>query len=232
MAVRIRMKPMGRKHRAYYRIVAIDGRQPNDGRVIEELGTYDPQVAGQRQERHPAGRPDQVLAVGRGQVVPQGERAAEQVPGPVRGQAAAAAGRGREEGLSRPRERAMRFDVLTLFPEMFSGYPVREHPQAGHDSAAWSRSTPGTSATGRPASTRGGRPAVRRRARHGDDAGPGLRLCRGRPGDGRAAGRAGHAHPGRRAADAAGGRGAGDASRGCSCCAAGTRGLTSGFGWG
>jgi small subunit ribosomal protein S16 len=39
------MKPMGRKHRAYYRIVAIDGRQPNDGRVIEELGTYDPQIA-------------------------------------------------------------------------------------------------------------------------------------------------------------------------------------------
>lgn len=45
MAVRIRMKPMGRKHRAFYRIVAIDGRQPNDGRVIEELGTYDPHVA-------------------------------------------------------------------------------------------------------------------------------------------------------------------------------------------
>ena len=44
MAVRIRMKPMGRKHRHYYRIVAIDGRQPNDGRVIEELGTYDPHV--------------------------------------------------------------------------------------------------------------------------------------------------------------------------------------------
>jgi small subunit ribosomal protein S16 len=38
------MKPMGRKHRAYYRIVAIDGRQPNDGRVIEELGSYDPHV--------------------------------------------------------------------------------------------------------------------------------------------------------------------------------------------
>ena len=44
MAVRIRMKPMGRTHRHYYRIVAIDGRQPNDGRVIEELGTYDPHV--------------------------------------------------------------------------------------------------------------------------------------------------------------------------------------------
>ena len=36
---------MGRKHRHYYRIVAIDGRQPNDGRVIEELGTYDPHNA-------------------------------------------------------------------------------------------------------------------------------------------------------------------------------------------
>ena len=44
MAVRIRMKKLGRKHRHYFRIVAIDARQPRDGRVIEELGTYDPQV--------------------------------------------------------------------------------------------------------------------------------------------------------------------------------------------
>ncbi len=44
MAVRIRMKRMGRKHRPYFRIVAIDSRQPRDGRVIEELGTYDPMV--------------------------------------------------------------------------------------------------------------------------------------------------------------------------------------------
>ena len=44
MAVRIRMKKMGRKHRPYFRIVAIDRRQPRDGRVIEELGTYDPLV--------------------------------------------------------------------------------------------------------------------------------------------------------------------------------------------
>jgi small subunit ribosomal protein S16 len=35
---------MGRKHRPFFRIVAIDGRQPRDGRVIEELGTYDPMV--------------------------------------------------------------------------------------------------------------------------------------------------------------------------------------------
>ena len=44
MAVRIRMKMMGGKHRQYFRIVAIDHRQPRDGRVIEELGSYDPQV--------------------------------------------------------------------------------------------------------------------------------------------------------------------------------------------
>ena len=44
MAVRIRMKQMGRTHRHYYRIVAIDARQPRDGKVIEELGVYDPHV--------------------------------------------------------------------------------------------------------------------------------------------------------------------------------------------
>ena len=38
------MKQMGRTHRHYYRIVAIDHRQPRDGKVIEELGTYDPHV--------------------------------------------------------------------------------------------------------------------------------------------------------------------------------------------
>ncbi len=44
VAVRIRMKSMGRKHRPYFRIVAIDCRQPRDGRVLEELGTYDPMM--------------------------------------------------------------------------------------------------------------------------------------------------------------------------------------------
>jgi small subunit ribosomal protein S16 len=38
------MKLLGRKHRPYYRIVAIDSRQPRDGRIIEELGAYDPMV--------------------------------------------------------------------------------------------------------------------------------------------------------------------------------------------
>lgn len=45
MAVVIRMKQMGRTHRPFYRICAADRRTPRDGRVIEELGTYDPSVA-------------------------------------------------------------------------------------------------------------------------------------------------------------------------------------------
>ena len=44
MAVRIRMKRLGCKHRPYYRIVAIDHHQPRDGRIIEELGSYDPMI--------------------------------------------------------------------------------------------------------------------------------------------------------------------------------------------
>ncbi len=42
MAVRIRMKKMGRTHHPFYRVCAMDKRSPRDGRVIEELGTYDP----------------------------------------------------------------------------------------------------------------------------------------------------------------------------------------------
>jgi small subunit ribosomal protein S16 len=38
------MKMLGRKHRPYFRIVAIDSRQPRDGRIIEELGSYDPMI--------------------------------------------------------------------------------------------------------------------------------------------------------------------------------------------
>lgn len=44
MSVRIRMKMLGRKHRAFFRICALDQRRPRNGRVLEELGTYDPQV--------------------------------------------------------------------------------------------------------------------------------------------------------------------------------------------
>jgi small subunit ribosomal protein S16 len=36
------MKSLGRRHRPFFRICAIDSRRPRDGRAIEELGYYDP----------------------------------------------------------------------------------------------------------------------------------------------------------------------------------------------
>ena len=42
----LRLKRMGRAHRPFYRLGAMDKRNPRDGRVIEELGWYDPVGAG------------------------------------------------------------------------------------------------------------------------------------------------------------------------------------------
>ena len=42
MAVCIRLKRLGRRNRIYWRICATDKRTARDGRVIEELGAYDP----------------------------------------------------------------------------------------------------------------------------------------------------------------------------------------------
>lgn len=42
MAVMLRMKRFGRTHRPVYRLTATDSRTPRDGRVLEELGQYDP----------------------------------------------------------------------------------------------------------------------------------------------------------------------------------------------
>jgi small subunit ribosomal protein S16 len=44
VSVKIRMKKMGRKNRPFFRICATDSRAPRDGRVIEEVGSYDPFV--------------------------------------------------------------------------------------------------------------------------------------------------------------------------------------------
>ena len=44
MSVRIRLKKLGRKHRPFFRLCAMDIRSPRDGRVLEELGIYDPLV--------------------------------------------------------------------------------------------------------------------------------------------------------------------------------------------
>ena len=184
MSVRIRMKKMGRKHRPFFRICAMDIREPRDGRVLEELGTYDPMVPetdaramlnGERinywlsvgaQPSDKVQRVDQEVRRRRDapggssrRPGPAGRRAAagpsrradaacrRSRPKPARGRAEprprAAASRRRSSRRSaaqkRPRCRssprrtrpppnsradrsAMRFDVLTLFPEIFQGY--------------------------------------------------------------------------------------------------------------
>lgn len=42
MAVKIRLRRMGSKKNPFYRIVVADSRSPRDGRIIEELGYYNP----------------------------------------------------------------------------------------------------------------------------------------------------------------------------------------------
>src|ERR1700691_5044266 len=42
MSVKLRLKRMGRSNRSFFRLNAIDSHAPRDGRVIEELGYYDP----------------------------------------------------------------------------------------------------------------------------------------------------------------------------------------------
>ena len=50
MAVKIRLKRLGRRHRPFYRIGAFDTRTARDGRCLEELGTYDPQNKNEDQQ--------------------------------------------------------------------------------------------------------------------------------------------------------------------------------------
>ena len=44
MAVKIRFRRMGQKKAPFYRIIVADSRSPRDGRFIEEIGTYNPNV--------------------------------------------------------------------------------------------------------------------------------------------------------------------------------------------
>lgn len=44
MAVRIRMKKIGRHHRPFYRICVMDSRVHREGKAIEEVGWYDTSV--------------------------------------------------------------------------------------------------------------------------------------------------------------------------------------------
>ena len=42
MAVKIRLKRMGKIRAPFYRVVVVDSRKKRDGKVIEEIGKYDP----------------------------------------------------------------------------------------------------------------------------------------------------------------------------------------------
>ena len=42
MAVKIRLRRMGKKKTPFYRIVVADSRSPRDGKCIDEIGTFDP----------------------------------------------------------------------------------------------------------------------------------------------------------------------------------------------
>ena len=44
MAVKMILKRMGQKKAPFYRIVVADSRSPRDGKFIEEIGTYDPNL--------------------------------------------------------------------------------------------------------------------------------------------------------------------------------------------
>lgn len=51
MAMKIRLARAGSKKRPFYRIVATDSRMPRDGRFIEKLGTYNPLLPKDSEER-------------------------------------------------------------------------------------------------------------------------------------------------------------------------------------
>ena len=42
--VKIRLKRVGAKKAPFYHIVVADSRSPRDGKIIEQLGTYNPMV--------------------------------------------------------------------------------------------------------------------------------------------------------------------------------------------
>ena len=178
MTVRIRMKKLGRKHRPFYRICAMEQRTQRDGRILEELGTYDPMVPetdarakldGERIKywlsvgAQPSDKvkvlikkygsegthlEQQRLAIARLAEMPPtagpgrcrrpgGPPAAEQPPrrnaeAADNGDTATAAATARPRKRPHDRARTMRFDVLTLFPEIFPGYLGQSLSEAGH----------------------------------------------------------------------------------------------------
>ena len=42
MAVKIRLRRLGAKRAPFYRVVVADSRSPRDGKIVEQIGTYNP----------------------------------------------------------------------------------------------------------------------------------------------------------------------------------------------
>jgi small subunit ribosomal protein S16 len=125
MAMKIRLARGGSKKRPFYRIVAADSRMPRDGRFIEKLGTYNPLLPKDSEERvkmdldrvqalarpgRAAHRPRQPLPGSRGRSgeeraqQPAEGRAGQEGPGTRRGEGRQ--GRRRRRSRSRPRREA------------------------------------------------------------------------------------------------------------------------------
>ena len=51
MSIKIRLARGGSKKRPFYRIVAADSRMPRDGRFVEKLGTYNPLLPKDSEDR-------------------------------------------------------------------------------------------------------------------------------------------------------------------------------------
>jgi small subunit ribosomal protein S16 len=51
MALKIRLSRAGAKKRPYYHIVVADSRSPRDGRFLEKIGSYNPMLPAEHEER-------------------------------------------------------------------------------------------------------------------------------------------------------------------------------------
>jgi small subunit ribosomal protein S16 len=88
MSVVIRLARAGAKKAAFFRVVVADSRKKRDGRLIEQIGTYDP-----RQEEGVSLKPERVQ-----HWLAQGARPSLAVRSLLRRAGIAPAGRGRPEG--------------------------------------------------------------------------------------------------------------------------------------
>ena len=178
--VRIRMKAMGRRHRPFFRICAMDSRTGRDGRPIEELGHYDPMSRNAETQTVLNAEPGPLLALGRRSAFAQGAVPAQQTRREEARAGRTVAGRGgprsragrlpRRSRPHRPRRlphrtlrdrkrtslqcprRCSRIDVLTLFPSLFDGF-LSQSILNRAIGKGWSRSYAGTYVTGRREST-------------------------------------------------------------------------------